>query len=340
MKVFTALFCACMLSLTSEWCRAGETQAQPVIIDTDIGSFYDDGAAIAFALQSPNLDVKLVVTCSDNTTARAQAAAKFLTLYGRDDIPIGIGVKNGNKTEHSLFGWAGDVDLSKYKGGVFQDGVGMMGELILNSTAIVDIMAIGPATNFPELLSRFPDVPKKARIRAMGGSIKDPAPEYNVRLCPLCWAEMLHAGWNVSTAPLDTTVQTTLTLSLLQTLLTSSNGISLGLASSLVYFCSANPYMNCDLKNTSDATPKLFDSVATLLTLPVANDYLVIKELNITVSEDGSMKVDNKTGVPMEAALYWKEKQGLSRYKEFLVSVLVGGQQLFGIKDAHKQCWS
>ncbi len=41
------------------------------------------------------------------------------------------------------------------------------------------------------------------------------------------------------------------------------------------------------------------------------------------------MKVDNKTGVPMEAALYWKEKQGLSRYKDFLVSVLVGGQQLF-----------
>ena len=64
---------------------------QPVIIDTDMGSFDDDPVAIAFALSRPELDVKLVITCSDHTTERARIAAKYLTLIGRDDLPVGIG---------------------------------------------------------------------------------------------------------------------------------------------------------------------------------------------------------------------------------------------------------
>ena len=59
---------------------------RPVIIDTDIGSFDDDPVAIALALSRPELDVKLVITCSDDTTERARIAAKYLTLLGRDDM--------------------------------------------------------------------------------------------------------------------------------------------------------------------------------------------------------------------------------------------------------------
>lgn len=39
---------------------AGATSPMPVIIDTDYGSVFDDSAALALALQSPELDVKLV----------------------------------------------------------------------------------------------------------------------------------------------------------------------------------------------------------------------------------------------------------------------------------------
>ena len=91
----------------------------PVIIDTDIGSFVDDSFAVVYAAQSSNLDIKLVVTCTDDTTARARVTAKLLTIIGRDkDIPIGIGLKNDNRTAHTLFDWATSYDLSSYKGGV------------------------------------------------------------------------------------------------------------------------------------------------------------------------------------------------------------------------------
>ena len=119
---------------------------QPVIIDTDIGSFIDDTFAIVYAAQSEELDVKLVITCSDDTTARAKVAAKLLRLIGRDDIPIGIGVKNDNDTVHYLFDWAKNEDLSGYKGSVYEDGVGKMNEIISNSEVPVDIIAIGPMT--------------------------------------------------------------------------------------------------------------------------------------------------------------------------------------------------
>ncbi len=311
------------------WCRGCTSKVipqQPVIIDTDIGSYYDDTVAIAFAVQSSYLDVKLIVTCSDDTTARAKVTAKLLTLYGRDDIPIGIGVKNDNKTVHSLFDWAKAFNLSSYKGGVFEDGVEQMGEMILNSSLVVDLMAIGPATNFPALLSRFPAVTKNARIHAMGGSILKAFPEYNVKLCPYCWTQLLHAGWNVSIAPSDTASQATLTPPLLQSLLVSANDISLGIANSLIYFCIAHPFTSCEFKNSS-ATPPLFDTVAALLNLPVVNDYVVMKELNITVTEDGCTKVDNKTGVPVQVALYWQENQGLTRYKTYLTKVLAAKGQ-------------
>ena len=55
---------------------------KPVIIDTDIGSYIDDSYAISFSLQSSEyLDVKLIVTYTDDTTARAKVAAKLLTIY-------------------------------------------------------------------------------------------------------------------------------------------------------------------------------------------------------------------------------------------------------------------
>ncbi len=184
-------------------------------------------------------------------------------------------------------------------------------------------MAIGPATNFPALIQRFPQVTGLARIRAMGGSILQSIPEYNVHMCPQCWSQMLHAGWSVTTTPLDTSGQVSLTQSLMKTLLASANPISLGIADSLIYFCITNSYMSCEFKS-SKASPTLYDTVATLLNLPVVNDYVVLKELNITVTADGYTKIDNKNGVPVLVALYWQENQGLSRYETFLTDTLAG----------------
>ena len=305
--------------------KAVSATLQPVIIDTDIGSDIDDSFAIALALQSSDfLDVRLIVTCTDDTTARAKIAAKLLTIAGRDTVPIGIGQANSNKTAHTLWGWAQDFNLSEYKGGIYEDGVDQMAKMILASDTVVDIIAIGPMTNFPLLLQRYPDVVKKARIRAMAGSIyrgydnsTTPAREYNVMMCPYCMQQMLKAGWNVSMTPLDTCGTTTLPPQYSEPFIAASNSWSLALSSSLLYFCTVLP---CQL---NEATSPLYDTVATLLTLPNARDFIDFKTLNLRVTSDGYTVIDDKEGTPTQVALYWREDLvGLNQYRMFLVSML------------------
>ena len=299
------------------------TAPRPVIIDTDIGSDIDDSFAIGFALQSSQcLDVKLIVTCTDDTTARAKIVGKLLTIAGMDSTPIGVGYANGNKTDHTLWDWAKDFNLSDYRGGVFEDGVDQMAKIILSSETVVDIIAIGPMTNFPLLLQKYPDVVKKARIRAMAGSIyrgydnsTTPTEEYNVKICPECMQELLTAGWNVSITPLDTCGVATLPPQFSEPLISSTNLWSSGLTSSLLYFCTVVP---CQL---DVATSPLYDTVATLLALPSAGDYVDFKMLNLTVTDDGYTVIDNQAGVLTQVALYWKDNT-LDKYRSFLVDML------------------
>src|SRR5471032_1730280 len=67
----------------------------PVILVTDIGTDIDDTWALALALRSPELDVKLVLTDPADTRYRALVAAKFLEESGRSDVPVGIGDNTG-----------------------------------------------------------------------------------------------------------------------------------------------------------------------------------------------------------------------------------------------------
>ena len=301
----------------------------PVIIDTDIGSDIDDSFAIVYAAQISNLNIKLVVTCTDDTTARAKITAKLLTIIGRDkDIPIGIGLKNDNKTAHTLFDWASDYDLSSYKAGVFEDGVEQMGKIITSSTTVVNIIAIGPMTNFPELLKRYPNAAKNARIFAMAGSIyrgynnaSSHVPEYNVYMCPWCMQVLLSAGWqSVAFTPLDTCGTVRLGAPLMAEILAGENTTALGLASSLMYFCIFTNQYQCTSK---EVYPVLFDTNAVLLMLPLSNDLIDYQDLRLSVDDKGYTNVDNEHGVPVHVALNWQTK-GLENFEESLAKVLTG----------------
>jgi hypothetical protein len=53
------------------------------------GTDIDDSWAIALALTSPELDIRLIAAATHNTPARARIIAKYLESVGRTDIPIG-----------------------------------------------------------------------------------------------------------------------------------------------------------------------------------------------------------------------------------------------------------
>ena len=308
-------------------CLSFSTQTkQPVIIDTDIGSFDDDPVAIALALSRPELDVKLVITCSDDTTVRARIAAKYLTLLGRDDIPVGIGDKSPSTGNHAFWPWADGFDISSYKGKVYTDGIAQMADIILNSSTPVDIIAIGPMTNFPRLLKMYPDVVKNARIRAMAGSVykgydnsSTPVPEYNIVKCISCGQETLSAAWSEFTmTPVDTSGLFQPNSTQVNLLFSTLNPLGLGAVNAMAYFCSS-PGHGCDWAQNKYSF--IFDPVATLLTLPVfADEWLVTKELSIIVQSDGSTVV-KEGGSPICVAVDWKP-HGLVSFAQFLTDNL------------------
>lgn len=306
----------------------------PVIIDTDIGSYIDDSFAIAFALQSSSyLNVKLVVTATDNTTERAKIAAKFLTFAGRDDIPVGIGAANTNKTNHTLWGWADDFNLSGYRGGVldFDETVAKMIEIIECSDQIVEILAIAPFINFPLYLNYFPpEILRKVRVKAMAGSIyrgydnsSTPSAEYNVRICPSCFNTMLQAKWasEVWLAPLDTSGVDTLKPNQLQNLSHTNEGLTVALDQHIIYWCTKG-VIPCQLNIATVTFP---DPVATLLSLPTANAYVEMYEMNLIADETGHTTVNNSHGAQANVALYWQGNlSGLTKFKLYLTNIIAG----------------
>ena len=85
----------------------------PVVLDTDIGLDVDDVWALAFLLNCPELDIKLITTATGDTGYRAKIVAKLLQIAGREDIPIGVGIPlDDSPKTHAA--WLGDFSLSDY----------------------------------------------------------------------------------------------------------------------------------------------------------------------------------------------------------------------------------
>ncbi len=182
----------------------------PVILDTDIGTDIDDTWALGLLLKSPELDLKLVTTATQDTTYRASIVARMLEIAGRTDVHIGIG-----PSESSSRGpqnpWVMDYEISAYPGVVHEDGVAALVDTIMASDGQVTLIAIGPLTNIALALKREPRIATKARIVAMLGSVRvgyggklNPVPEYNVAQdVPACKA-VFAAPWEITITPLDT----------------------------------------------------------------------------------------------------------------------------------------
>ncbi|XP_062518451.1 uncharacterized protein LOC134193628 [Corticium candelabrum] len=299
----------------------------PVIIDTDIGTDFDDSVALAFAIQSTDLDVRLVVSATGDTRARARVVTKYLTAYGRDDIPIGIGVPDNKTAAGSLYGWAADFNLSNYKGTVYSDGVDKMASIIKESNQTVLIIAIAPATNFPSLLQRFPEVANRIEVKAMSGSINHgyansshPAAEYNVQHCPTCSSVMYKASWNLTITPLDTCGVVTLSGSSWDCLLNGTNGVAPVLMESWIYWCLHSGSGSCSVTPGSH-TDVFYDPVAVLLCLPLSLDLMDFKVLKIRITEDGHTVIDNNEGSSTLVAISWKGN-GLDDFDQFLATTI------------------
>jgi inosine-uridine nucleoside N-ribohydrolase len=157
------------------------TAQQPVVFDTDYGSFIDDVFALGLLRNSEDLlDLKMILTTAENTTLSAKCVAKHLDQAGRfGDIPVGLGSTLPPYEERAnvcgipgLVGFAlesecVDVDLP-----LVEDGLAALNDMILASDR--DdwwYIAVGGQTSLRDFIQQYPEAAAKLdTLVVMGGN--------------------------------------------------------------------------------------------------------------------------------------------------------------------------
>ena len=332
-----ALIAIFLLALTASASAANSKSRPgrkiPVIFDTDICDDIDDTWALALLLQSPEFDVKLVVTAVGNTVSKAKTVAKFLEIAGRTDIPIGIGVQQ-SKGSHRQDAWAKDYKLSSYPGTIYEDGVKALIDTVMNSRRRIRIIAVGPLPNIADALDREPRIAEKSQFVGMHGSVrlgyggsKKISAEYNVKASVKAAQKAFTAPWPITITPLDTCGLVRLKGDKYQKVRNANNPMmralmenywvwqKQGLRSSNKDLSEAELNKRTDQRvNSSSST--LFDTVA--IYLAMTSELVKMEKLGIKVDDEGYTRIDDSAKV-MRCATAWKD---LGAFEDYLVDRL------------------
>jgi inosine-uridine nucleoside N-ribohydrolase len=284
----------------------------PVVLDTDIGTDIDDTWALAMLLRCPELDLRLVVTASGDTTYRARIAAGMLAAGGRSDIPVAIGVRGGGTPGAPQQRFASTIELGQHPGGVRADGVAAMVECIATSTEPVTLVSIGPTTNVAAALAAELGIAQNARFVGMHGSIRvgyrgnaSPVPEYNVRADVAAFRAVIAAPWQVTITPLDTCGSVVLSGARYAAVRNGDDPLLDSVLSNYREWLDAVDRPDLYAERT---TP-LFDTVA--IYLAYAEDLVEIERLPIAVSDDGMTRID-PGGPQVRVATRWRDAEGFA----------------------------
>ena len=306
----------------------------PVILDTDIGSDIDDTWALALLLKSPELDVKMALTVSGNTTYRAKIIARLLEIAGRTDIPVGIGTHQsdlcGGQEE-----WVKDYDLSRYPGPIHSDGIDALIRLIMASPEPLTLISIGPLTNIAAALEREPAIARRCRLVGMFGSIRKGwggsdgvTLESNVAGNISACRNILSAPWlDMTITPLDTCGIVRLTGKKFQAIRACPDPVTQAVIENYdLWLESPDPGTRscvatqrtwfggiCDRERSS----VLFDTVA--IYLAFSTELLVMERIGLRIRDDGYL-IEDSQAKAIHCAMAWKD---LGEFEDFLVRRLV-----------------
>lgn len=286
----------------------------PVVLDTDLGTDIDDTWALLQLLRSPELDLKLVLTDTGDTTYRAKLAAKFLQVAGRTDVAVGIGLPGTLSPEHrTQEPWLRDYALEKYPGKVHRDGIGALIDVVMTSPEPVTIIAIGGVPGIAAALKREPRLAARARFVGMHGSFdvgyggsRDIAAEANVLSDPGALREVLSAPWRDKLlTPLDTCGLSDLRGADYHRIWCATGDPAVrALIENYVIFAPRVPWMHCDFFATRSTT--LFDSVAVYLALD--ETWVEIETVRFRITDDGFTRRDPAGPLEARVALRWKNR--------------------------------
>ncbi|MCX4307481.1 MAG: ribonucleoside hydrolase RihC [Acetatifactor sp.] len=188
---------------------------RPIIIDTDPG--IDDALAIAIALFSEELDVKLITTVAGNVSLENVTlnTLRLLHFFGKD-VPVAKGAAEPLIVEfvdasnvHGKTGMEGyDFPEPKQELLLEEHAVNAMRRVIMESPEPVTLVPIATLTNIALLFAMYPEVKTNIReIVMMGGSAtrgnKGVMSEFNIATDPEAAQMVFQCGLPIVMAGLD-----------------------------------------------------------------------------------------------------------------------------------------
>lgn len=194
-----------------------------IILDTDIGTYYDDAVAVMFAAQSPELIVEGVTTCYGDTHLRAQIAVKVLEACDRSDIRVFKGMGMPMRGHALMFGFEGDGILEEGEEPKYEDqhAVDFIIETIMNNPGEIKVVTLGTVSNVAHAILKEPKVIENIKeLIIMAGVVipildakgirRSPREEYNFNNDAIAAEIVLNSGMPISYVPCDVTLHTPL----------------------------------------------------------------------------------------------------------------------------------
>lgn len=293
----------------------------PIILDTDIGSDIDDSWALAMALKSPEIDLKLVTTTSYHIEYQTKVAARLLEAAGRTDVKLAMG-RGGFPAGDHLEEWVGDYDLSTYPN-FSENAVDAIIETVMNSDEEITILCIGAMRNIADVYEKCPEITKKSRLVVIGGNIYNghvvgwhPAlgGDWNVRCDVGAWQRGIDAStWDVELLPLDVTGNVILEQKYFDRIKKAAETdpvLKELVGSNEVWFKAVQ-------WNYYGATSALFDTVGVYAC--ITHENLKYQKLPVYANDEGVTLIDPERGKMMNVALGWEDKE---RFYKFLTARL------------------
>ncbi len=181
-----------------------------IVLDTDIGTDVDDALALAFALNSPEIELLAVTVVSTDVKLRSRLAAKVLKTWDRYDIPVAAGRADtfdgrptyaGAVNQHRVLTTADLAPSGK--------GVDLMIEAIQSHPGEVTLVSIGQLTNVAAAFKQAPELTEQVqRLVMMAGAVEHERKiEYNIRCDPAAAAYVFDLSVPKILVPLDVTTR-------------------------------------------------------------------------------------------------------------------------------------
>lgn len=285
-------------------------------LQTDIGSDIDDVWALAMILKSPEFNLRMILTDTDNTVYRAALACRMLQIAGRDDVEVGAGIVQWPDHTEQLRerDCVADYNPDAYPR-FTRDGIDRFIEAVRAEPEPVALVAIGPAPSLAAALRKAPDIASKIDFYGMFGSVyrgyegsSEISAEYNVLVDVEAARTVFAAEWrSAAITPLDTCGLARLDRARYGRLLASEEP----LLREVVKMYNQWNFRLFGVKDPPVESTILYDTVA--VHMAMSGEFYRMEVVPLVVDDGGFTRVD-PSGTLIRAAVEWTDLDGYCDY--------------------------